>query len=74
MGARIGQRQRGAPGAAEHHPFLDTHDLPDPFNVVDQVLGRVVGQLAVRGRSATAALVEQDDPIAAGIEKPAQRR
>jgi hypothetical protein len=44
------------------------------FHVGDQVPGRVVLETCMRPAAAAAALVEEDDAIARGIEKPACAR
>ena len=41
-----------------------------PFYVVDQMRSRVVRQVAPRGRSAGATLVEYYDPVTARIKEP----
>ena len=48
------------------------HAFADALDIVDQVGGGVVLQPAMRRGAAAAALVEQDDAIAARVEKPAQ--
>lgn len=44
MALRIGQRQRAAPGTAEHQPPFDTQMLAQHLHVRDQVPGGVVRQ------------------------------
>ena len=57
----IGQRQRRAPRAAEHQPFVEAGHLAQPLDVGDQMPGRVGVEAGMRRRLAAAALVEQDD-------------
>jgi hypothetical protein len=68
---RVGERQRRAPGAAEHEPALDSDVLAQLFHVVDQVPRRVVDEARVRPAAATTALVEHDDAITAWVEESA---
>ena len=71
MGLRIGQRQRRAPGAADHHPALEAKFLADHLHVRDQMRQRVVLAAALRAAAAGAALIEQHGMKALGIEQPA---
>ena len=48
MGDGIGQRQRRAPGAAEHQPAGHAHMLAQGFHVLDQVPGRVALKFRMR--------------------------
>jgi hypothetical protein len=59
---RVQQRERRPPRAAEQKPALDAKMLAQPLDVVDQVRGRVVGDLRGRRRAAGTALVVEDDP------------
>ena len=59
----IGERQRRAPGAAEHQPFVEAAHLAQPLDVGDEMPGRVGLQRGMRRRLAAAALVEQDDVV-----------
>ena len=70
MRLAIGQRQRRSPGTAEHQPALDRQMFPQPLDIRDQVRGGVVAQLRPGNRAAGAALIEQDDAVAVGIEEP----
>ena len=70
MGFGERQRQRAAPGAAEHQaPLLDAQRPPDRVAVRDQRRGAVLDQRrppvvgGVRGRAPAAALVEADDAV-----------
>jgi len=70
---RISKCQRGAPRSAEQQPALDAEMPSQQLDVGNQVVRRVGGKIDVRParmrRAApTAALVEQDDAIAVGIE------
>ena len=71
MGLGIGQRQRAAPGAAEHQPALDPEHGAQPLDVGHQMPGGVGLQRGEWCAAAAAALVEQEDPVALGIEQPA---
>src|SRR5882724_984799 len=56
-------------------PHRDVQQVAQRLDVADEVRGRVVGDLAMRGRAASAALVKQDDPVVLGIEEsPVLRR
>ena len=59
MGLRIGQRQRRAPGAADHHPALEAEFVADHLHVRDQMRSGVVLARSLRAAAAAAALVEQ---------------
>ena len=69
MGLRIGQCQRGAPGAADHHPALKGKFLADRFHVRDQMRQRVVFATVLRAAATGAALIEQHRVEAFGIEQ-----
>ncbi len=71
MRLRIGQRQRRAPGAADHHPALEAEFLADHFHVRDQMRQRVVLAAALGAAAAGAALIEQHGVETFGIEQPA---
>ena len=68
MGLGIGEAERRAPAAAEHHPFVDAAHLAQPLDIVDQVPGGVGLEIGVRRRFARAALVEQQHVIFGRIE------
>ena len=71
MCLRIGQRQRRAPGAADHHPALDGEFFSDQFHIRDQ-MRQCVGLAPAFGPAAAAAsLIEQHSMEAFGIEQPA---
>ena len=74
MRLRIGQRQRRAPGAADHHPALKAEFFADRLHVRDQMRQRVVFAAALWAAAAGAALVEQHGMKALGIEQPAMIR
>ena len=63
VGLRIGQRQGGAPAAAEHLPAVDAEVLAQFLDVGHQVPGGVVHQIGMRRGAARAALVEQHDAV-----------
>src|ERR1700722_1695404 len=71
MSLRIGQRQGGAPGAADDHPALKGKLFADLFHVRDQVRQRVVFAVSFRTAAAGAALIEQHRVEALGIEQTA---
>lgn len=45
--------------------------LAQALHIGDQMLGRIVGQIADRLRAAATALIENDDAVTLGIEEPA---
>ena len=65
-GVRKGKR--ASPGSAEQQPFFDPEMDAKRLDVGNQVLGRVLRGFAMRGRTATAALVEQHAVKPVGIE------
>src|SRR5262245_50193885 len=67
MQLRVGEGQRRAPGATKQLPALDVEVKAQPLHVGHQIPGGVVLEAGVWPRAATAALVEQDDAVAAGI-------
>src|SRR6185312_15038499 len=74
MRLRVGQRQGGTPGTAEHLPAGYAQVLAHAFDVGHQVPGRVLAQFRVRGGLAATALVEQYDAIDGRVEEaPALR-
>jgi hypothetical protein len=66
---RVRERERGAPAAAEHLPFLDAEVLAQLLKVVDEVPRRVVDEARMRRALAAAALVEQHDAVRGGVEE-----
>jgi hypothetical protein len=71
MRLRIGQRQRAAPGAAEHQPALHAQQGAQPLDVGHQIPGRVVVQRSTGARAAAAALVKQQHAITLGVKQAA---
>ena len=69
IGLGVGQRQRRAPGAAEQQPAVDAEMPAQPLDVLDQVVGGVVGQAAERARPPGAALVEDHHAPEVGVEE-----
>src|SRR5262245_10075319 len=67
MRLRVGEGQRRAPGATKQLPALDVEMKAQPLHVGHQIPGGVALEAGVWPRTAAAALVEQDDAIAAGI-------
>src|SRR5262249_16411635 len=67
----VRERQSRAPRAAEHEPALDLEVRAQALDVLDQVPGRVVHETRGRAALTAAALIEQDDTIAPGIEQSA---
>ena len=65
----VGQRERRSPAAAEHLPPVDAQVRSYALDVGDQVPRRVLSDLRVGPALAAAALVEQDDAVALGIEE-----
>ena len=74
VGLRVGEAEGRAPGAAEDEPFLEAEPLPDPLRVGDEVPGRVLAELAERGRLSGAALVEEDHAPGRRVEEAAVKR
>ena len=70
MGLRIGQRQRRAPGAADHHPAFEAECFADQFHVGDQMRQRIFFAAALGTAATGAALIEQDSVEAFRIEQP----
>jgi hypothetical protein len=71
MGLGIGERQGRPPRAAENEPIVDPEEIPQSFYIGDEIEGRVGLEIPSRLRTAAAALVEEDDAVAIGIEQPA---
>jgi len=77
----VGQGKGAAPAAAKNvHLAIDVQLVAERRHVVDQVLGRIVGQrrrcviIARTGRAlAATALVKKHDPVSLRIEKPSGR-
>jgi hypothetical protein len=72
----VGEDERRAPRAALQQPPLDSEVLAQELHVPEQVLGRVHahvgGRIARVGRApSAAALVEDDDAVAVGVEPTA---
>ena len=65
----VDEAERAAPGAAEQHPAFDTEKFANALHVGNQGLRVVARELGVRRRATRAALVEQDDAVAFGVEK-----
>jgi rhodanese-related sulfurtransferase len=59
----IGERERRAPGAAEHLPALDVEMLAELLDVVDEMPGGVFVDAGMRRGAAAAALVELHDAV-----------
>jgi hypothetical protein len=74
MALGVRERERRAPRAAVEQPPLDAEVLAQALHVGDEVVGRVdrhVGRRVARVRRAAtaAALVEEDRPVAGGVER-----
>ena len=67
----VGKSKARPPGAAEHKPTVDPEVLAELFDILNQISGRVIGQLAKRCRTSGAPLVENDDAIRTWIEETA---
>src|SRR6185295_7937335 len=65
----ISERQRRAPRAAKDKPALDAEERPKPLDVGDEMPGRVGLELGMRPRFSAAALVEEENVVARGIEE-----
>src|SRR3546814_10988034 len=63
MGLRIGQRQRGAPGATKYLPAFDTQMPAQGFDIRHQMPGGVVDQISIRRGSNCTPLVEPDEAV-----------
>ena len=74
MGLRVGEGEGAAPGAAEDLPGVDRQRRPQPLDVLDQFLGRVLLDRRVRRALAGAALVEEDDAVPRRVEEAPIRR
>jgi len=68
MRLRISERQRRAPGAADHDPARDAQTLADHLHIRDQMRQRVVAARALWPASSGAALIEQHGMKTLGIE------
>jgi len=69
MRLRIGQRQRGAPGTAEHLPAFQCQMLAQALDVRNQVPSGVVDEFRMRRGASATALVEQHDAIGIRVEE-----
>jgi hypothetical protein len=63
VGLSIGQRQSGAPGAAEHQPLFHVQQGADALDVLDQQLRGVVTGLAQGYGLASTTLVKQHNAV-----------
>jgi hypothetical protein len=68
VGFSVDQRQSRAPGAAKNHPTFNAKSPPDCLNIVDKIPRRVAFYAGMRPRSATTALIEQNDVIGGRVE------
>src|SRR5690606_1946411 len=68
MRLAVSERECAAPRATEDHPALDAERDAQPLDVLHQMGGRVVRRFGQWHRAAGAALVEQHDAVAAGVE------
>lgn len=73
MGLRIGEGERRSPGGSEQHPVCHLQVTPEIFDIVDEMPGRILGEVGahvrrIRQASAAVALVEEDDAINGGVE------
>ncbi|MNN22465.1 hypothetical protein D3C81_1358230 [compost metagenome] len=71
MRPRVGQREGRAPGTAIDQPTLDAEVLAHLLDVGHQMLRGVVAQLAEGRGAAAAALIDQHDAVAPGVEEAA---
>jgi hypothetical protein len=65
----VGERERGAPGAAEEHRALEPESAAQGFDVLDQARRGVLLDRPARSRAATAALVEEHHAVEPRIEE-----
>ena len=70
MRFRVRERERAAPRAAEHEPAVELQMAAQALHVGDEVPGRVGFERGMRAAPSRAALVEDDDSVASGIEEP----
>jgi len=66
---RVGQSERRAPGAAEHHPLLHADHHAQAFDVAYEMPRRVLPELRMGSRSAAASLIEQQHVVDRRIEE-----
>ncbi len=69
VGLGVSERERTAPGTTKYHPAIDVKVRTQFFDVGDQVPGGVFFDASVRPTATGAALIEQDDPVVARVEK-----
>src|SRR5688572_10857680 len=69
MRLRVGERERAAPRASEHQPALDAVQGAQPLDVGHEVPGRVGVEAGIGPRAPAPPLVEQEQPIAVGVEE-----
>ena len=67
----VGKSKARPPGAAKHKPTIDPEVPAELFDILNQITGRVIGQLAKRCRTSGAPLVENDNVIGTWIEETA---
>ena len=67
----VGKSKARPPGAAKHKPTIDPEVPAEFFDILNQITGRVIGQLAKRCRTSGAPLVENDNAIGTWIEETA---
>lgn len=74
VGAAPGHRERRPPRTAEHQPALDPKVQAQALDVLDQLAGGVGVAAATWRAASAAALVEEDDVKAGGVEELAMAR
>lgn len=62
------------PRASENLPLLYIAVIPQFFDVLNQIPSGIVVERGERSASATAALVEEDNPVLLGVVEPSVER
>src|SRR5262249_36159892 len=70
----VRERERAAPRSAEHLPLLDAEVDAQALDVGDQILRRVLVERRLGRAASAAALVEEGDAVAPGIEEAPRER
>src|SRR6202050_2345872 len=65
----VGQRERAAPRPAEYQPALEAQMLAKPFDIRNQVPGRVLDEAGAGTAAAAATLIEYDDAVVLRIKE-----
>ena len=75
----VGEAERRSPRPSPDEPSVDAEVLPESLDVIDEMCGRVRREVddrlsGVRSAPAAAALIEEHDPIAIGVEPAPKAR